>query len=175
VNRLPQLYRKQPTLYTSGHLQVTVNSWLQNLLPLWALNILGLGTKFKADKWLEIYCNPPTVSQRHKPNHLPPSSIVMKLGKSIYLPFCIHQQGMDTQNLSWFQTFALFWMLHAFFWVIPLAPEFYMPMFRNTHTYPSMKIEHSVPKRRHIKFRRGELPRRKHTTQTQFCFQIFEF
>ena len=49
------------------------------------------------------------------------------------------------------------------------ASEFYMPTFRNTlfhlhrrigmkvilHTYPSMKMEQSVPKCRHIKFRRG--------------------
>jgi hypothetical protein len=55
------------------------------------------------------------------------------------------------------------------------ASEFYMPTFRNIclfhlHrrigiTYPRMKMEQSVSKRRHIKFiRRGELPRRKHTT-----------
>jgi hypothetical protein len=33
-----------------------------------------------------------------------------------------------------------------------------------THTYLPMKMEQSVPKRRHINFRRRELPRRKHTT-----------
>ena len=43
------------------------------------------------------------------------------------------------------------------------ASEFYMPTFRNTlfhlHTYPRMKMKQSVPKRRHIKFRRpGNYP-----------------
>jgi hypothetical protein len=31
---------------------------------------------------------------------------------------------------SWFQTFTVFWMLYAFFWVIPRASEFYIPPFR---------------------------------------------
>ena len=39
--------RKPPTLYTSDQLQVTVCSRLQNLLPLFALNILAWGIKFK--------------------------------------------------------------------------------------------------------------------------------
>jgi phage gpG-like protein len=41
------------------------------------------------------------------------------------------------------------------------------PTFSNLiilHAHPPMKIEQSVPKRRHIKFRHGELRRRKHTT-----------
>ena len=55
---------------------------------------------------------------------------------------------------SWFQTFTVFWMLYAFFWVIPPASEFYMPTFLNS--VPSLWVEHCVPKRRHIKFiRRG--------------------
>jgi hypothetical protein len=60
-----------------------------------------------------------------------------------------------------------------------LASEYYMPTFRvklcriNTpkfsiltilHTYPPIKMEQSVPKRRHIKFRPVELPRRQHAT-----------
>jgi hypothetical protein len=39
--------------------------------------------------------------------------------------------------ISWFQTFAVFWMLYAFFWVIPPASEFYMPTFLNTVSVPS--------------------------------------
>jgi len=34
-----------------------------------------------------------------------------------------------------------------------------------------MKMEQSVPKRRYIKFRRGELPRRKHTTSKFFLLR----
>jgi len=54
------------------------------------------------------------------------------------------------------------------------ASEFYMPTFRNTlsvpsslvsmyilHTYPSMKMEQSVPKRRHTKFRRRGITQKK--------------
>jgi hypothetical protein len=60
------------------------------------------------------------------------------------------------------------------------ASEFYMPTFRNTlfhlhrqvgmknlQTYLPMEMEQKVPKRQHIKFRAGELPRRKHTTFTK--------
>jgi len=46
------------------------------------------------------------------------------------------------------------------------APEFYMPTFRNTLFHlrkftPPMKTEQSVPKRRHIKFRRRGITRKK--------------
>jgi len=49
------------------------------------------------------------------------------------------------------------------------ASEFYMPTFRNTlfhlhrrvGTCPSMKLEQSVPKRRHIKFRRRGITQKK--------------
>jgi len=37
-------------------------------------------------------------------------------------------------------------------------------LVHSTHTYLAMKMKQSVPKRRHISFRAGELPRRKHTT-----------
>jgi len=64
-------------------------------------------------------------------------------------------------SYSWFQTFAVFSMLYAFFWVI-LGSEFYMSTFQNTlfhlhrqvGTYLPMKLEQGIPKRRHIKFRR---------------------
>ena len=47
------------------------------------------------------------------------------------------------------------------------ASEFYMPTFRNTLSFPStrtylpMKMEQSVPKRRHIKFRRRGIAQQK--------------
>ena len=41
------------------------------------------------------------------------------------------------------------------------ASEFYMPTFRNTYTYLPMKMEQSVPKRRHIKFRRWGISQKK--------------
>jgi hypothetical protein len=56
------------------------------------------------------------------------------------------------------------------------ASEFYMPTFRNTlsvpspyadryeeflHTYPPMEMEQSVPKRRHIQFRRRGITQKK--------------
>jgi len=55
------------------------------------------------------------------------------------------------------------------------ASEFYMPTFRNTlfhlhrrigilYTYPPMKMEQGVPKRRRIKFRRQGITRKRHIT-----------
>jgi hypothetical protein len=54
------------------------------------------------------------------------------------------------------------------------ASEVYVPTFRNTRSVPSspagthaerpVKLEQSVPKRRHINSDAGELPKRKHTT-----------
>ena len=34
-------------------------------------------------------------------------------------------------NSSWFQTFAVFWMLYSFFWAIPRLLNFIFPKFRN--------------------------------------------
>jgi len=70
--------------------------------------------------------------------------------------------------LIWFQTCALFWMLNAFFWVMPRHLNFICQRFETLclfhfHTYQPMKMEQSVPKRWHIKFRsRG-------TTQKKAC------
>jgi len=76
----------------------------------------------------------------------------------------------------WFQTFAVFWMLYAFFWVIPRRLNFICRRFgtlcqfhlhrtigmkKLLHTYPPMKMEQSVPKRRHIKSRRRGITQKK--------------
>jgi len=45
-------------------------------------------------------------------------------------------------------------MLYVFFWVIPR-------LLNILHTYPPMKREQCVPKRRHIKFRRREITQEK--------------
>jgi len=77
------------------------------------------------------------------------------------------------QTSSWFQTFAVFWMLYAFFRVIPRRLNFICRRFgtlclfhlhRRTgvkDTYPPMKMGQSVPKRRHIKFRRRGITQKK--------------
>jgi hypothetical protein len=71
---------------------------------------------------------------------------------------------------SWFQTFAVLWMLYAFFWVIPRRLNFICRRFgtlclfhlhRQVGTYPPVKMEQSVPKRRHIKFRRLGITQKK--------------
>jgi hypothetical protein len=77
---------------------------------------------------------------------------------------------------SWFQTFAVFWMLYVFFRVIPrrlnficrrfgtlCVPPSYAGRCRMTsfYAYLPMKIEQSVPKRRHIKFRRRGITQKK--------------
>jgi hypothetical protein len=48
--------------------------------------------------------------------------------------------------LSWLQTFAMFWMLFAFFWVIPRHLKFVCQRFGtlcllHLHTFPPMKME----------------------------------
>ena len=97
------------------------------------------------------------------------------------------------QTSSWFQTFAVFWMLYAFFRVIPRRLNFICRRFgtlclfhlhRRTgvkDTYPPMKMGQSVPKRRHIKFRRRGITHKKayndnlvsvlvQNSSSNFCF-----
>ena len=58
-------------------------------------------------------------------------------------------------------------MLYPFFWVIPRRLDFKYRHFGtiwsiySTHTYLPTKMEQSVPKRRHIKFRRREITQKK--------------
>jgi len=61
-------------------------------------------------------------------------------------------------------------MLYAFFWVIPWHLNFICQCYRTlclfhlhrwVGTYLPMKMEHSVPKRWHIKFRRGGITQKK--------------
>ena len=57
-------------------------------------------------------------------------------------------------------------MLYAFFWVIPRRLNFICRRFGthclfHLHTYPPMKMEQSVTKRRHIKFRLLGITRKK--------------
>ena len=52
------------------------------------------------------------------------------------------------RDFSWFQTFAVFWMLYYFFWVIPhclnfVCQHFGTPSLFHLHTYPPMKMEHT--------------------------------
>jgi hypothetical protein len=67
---------------------------------------------------------------------------------------------------SWFQTFVVLWKFYAFFWVISRRLNFICRRFKtlclfHLHRWtdvviyicPPMKMEQSVPKHRHIKFR----------------------
>jgi len=54
-------------------------------------------------------------------------------------------------------------MLYAFFWVIPRCLNF-ICLHRQEGTYLPMNMGQNVLKHQHIKFRRWDLPRRKHTT-----------
>jgi hypothetical protein len=75
---------------------------------------------------------------------------------------------------SSFQTFAVFWMLYAFFWVIPRRLNFICRRFGSLYMfilhkqagvefyiYLPMKIKQNVPKRRNINFRRREITQKK--------------
>ena len=58
----------------------------------------------------------------------------------ITIPFSVLKLGNKSEfdkYVCWFQTFAVFWILYAFFWVISSASELYMPTFRNTLSVPS--------------------------------------
>ena len=44
-------------------------------------------------------------------------------------------------EFSWFQTFAVFWILYVFFWVFPQASECCLPTFRNPLSVPSSRAE----------------------------------
>jgi len=84
-----------------------------------------------------------------------------------------HAQAKDRETSgSWFQTFAVLWMLYFFLLGDFPASEFYMPTFRNTlfHLYRRRRWN-CVPKRRHIKFRCREITQKKNTTvqQTSGC------
>jgi hypothetical protein len=61
---------------------------------------------------------------------------------------------------SRFQTFAVFWILYHLFWGDPSASEFYVTMFRNT-LFHFDRWTGSVPKRRHITFRRRGITQKK--------------
>ena len=58
------------------------------------------------------------------------------------------------------------YLLYAFFWVITRRLNFLCRCFGKIslfhfHTYPPMKMEQGVPKRRHIKFRRRGITQKK--------------
>ena len=67
----------------------------------------------------------------------------MHLQKCLRPPFISKEY-----DISWFQTFAVFWKLYAFFWV-------------TRHTYSPMKLGHCAPKGWHIKLRRRKITQNK--------------
>ena len=64
----------------------------------------------------------------------------------------------NISSRSWFQTFALFWMLYAFFWLIPRRLNFICWRFGALSVPWNTQ---SVPKRWHIKFRRQGVTQKK--------------
>jgi hypothetical protein len=75
----------------------------------------------------------------------------------------IHEKKQENAvTYSWFQTFAVFWMLYAFFWVIPRHLNFICQRFGIlTPTCLWRWNGQSVQKRRHIKFRRQGITQKK--------------
>jgi len=82
-------------------------------------------------------------------------------------------------NYSWFPNFAVFWMLYYFIWVIPWRLNFMCRRFGTQfHLFrwcnlliPPMKMEQSVPKRRHIKFRRRGITQKKNYNRTTIFYR----
>ena len=80
---------------------------------------------------------------------------------------------MNRELFSWFQTFAVFWKLYAFFWVIPRRLNFISRRFGTLclfHLHRRIGMitirlwrwkRQSVPKRRHIKFGRRIITQKK--------------
>ena len=84
-----------------------------------------------------------------------------------------------TEFFSWFQTFAIFWMLFAFFWAILqclncICWHFGTLCLFHRHRQVGMKNwrwnRHSVPKHCHIKFRRWGITQKK-----AYNLQLTEF
>jgi hypothetical protein len=93
----------------------------------------------------------------------------------------------ETRVFPWFQTFAVFWMLYAFFWVITGGWSLYPDV--SEHYVCSIFIglwrwnRQSVPKRRHINFRRRGITKKKaynmlyfikHSMTVEATQQLFE-
>ena len=84
-------------------------------------------------------------------------------GRNMLRKFPIYK----TNILScWFQIFSMFWMLLFFLLGDSSALEFYVPTLRNTLSHLHRCCKHlwrwnSVPKRRHIKFRRQGITQKK--------------
>ena len=82
-----------------------------------------------------------------------------------------HVERFARINNSWFQTFAMFWMLYAFFWVIPRRLNFICRHFGTLCLFHLHRLStpirlwrwnrQSVPKHRHIKFRRQGITQKK--------------
>ena len=78
----------------------------------------------------------------------------------------VSMQHLVYATLSLFQTFAVFWMLYASFWVIPGHLNFICQRFGtlcpfHLHGQVGMKTEQSVPKRRHVEFWRQGITQKK--------------
>jgi hypothetical protein len=70
-------------------------------------------------------------------------------------------------SYSWFQTFAVVWMLYNFFWVIPRRLSFKCRRFGTLCLIFTAEWRWNgqrVPKCRHINSDAGELPKRNYTT-----------
>jgi len=90
---------------------------------------------------------------------------VIKMEMLIVAQRCFYSEFMSPATMQCTQSCKIIdIMLYAFFWVIPRRLNFICRRFGtlfHLHTYPSMKREQSIPKRRHIKFRRRGITQRK--------------
>jgi len=82
-----------------------------------------------------------------KSKNIPPKNLFVYLKLLIF-----HKLNQKQPFVSWFQTFAVFCMLYAFFWVIPRRLNFRCQRFRTlclfhihrqvgVESYPPMKME----------------------------------
>jgi hypothetical protein len=80
------------------------------------------------------------------------------------------RSGLNTAekevSLPWYRTFAVLWMSYSFFRVIPRRLNFMCRRFGTLHRSCEHRLlrwnRQSVPKRRHIKFRRRGITQKDH-------------
>ena len=114
------------------------------------------------------------------------SSVVMFKAKYIILQGSLLQiiyavqltQSINLIFFSSFQTFTVFWISCAFFWVIPRRVKFMCRRFGTHclfHLWRPMKMGQSVPKRRHINFWRWGITQKKAHENILLCVLFYFF
>jgi hypothetical protein len=123
--------------------------------------------QYKSPSFSPCTCLQSPVRPKYLPQHPilerhQPVVLIFPLFQSLYRA-CLVILCYDQQiHNSWFQTFAVFWMLYYFSWVIPRRLSFKCRRFGTlSHLHYSPWRWNSVPKRRHLNHRRRGITQKK--------------